>query len=263
MVLDHVAQRAGVVVVGGATADAEVLCDGDLDVVDRGAVPQRLEDPVREAEHEQVLHRLLAEVVVDAEHLSLVERRRDAGVQLARGREIVPEGLLDQQPGRRVCPAAEADLRELRRDLGEVRRRDREVEEPLRRAAVVAVARVEPVGEVAVEPLAAERAGHDADARLERLPQRRVELVAGVALDRLACAGAEGGVVVPPARDAEDAEALRQPPVGEQVVDGRQQLARGEVAGRAEQHQRRGRRQPLLDVLGERVLGDERRLDRH
>jgi hypothetical protein len=42
-------------------------------VVDELAVPDRLEDPVREAERKHVLDRLLAEVVVDPEDLVLDE----------------------------------------------------------------------------------------------------------------------------------------------------------------------------------------------
>ena len=43
------------------------LGHGDLHVVDRQVVPERLEQGVGEAQRDQVLHRLLAEVVVDAE----------------------------------------------------------------------------------------------------------------------------------------------------------------------------------------------------
>ena len=66
----------GAVVVAGARADAEVLGRGDLDVVDVVAVPHRLEHAVGEPERQQVLDRLLAQVVVDAEDLALVEDRR-------------------------------------------------------------------------------------------------------------------------------------------------------------------------------------------
>ncbi len=55
---------------------ALLLGHGDLHVVDVLRVPQRLEDAVGEAQHQQVLHRLLAEVVVDAVGLALGERRR-------------------------------------------------------------------------------------------------------------------------------------------------------------------------------------------
>ena len=67
VVLDHVAGGADAVVVAGAAADADVLGHRDLHVVDVVGVPDRLEQVVREAHREDVLHRLLAEVVVDPE----------------------------------------------------------------------------------------------------------------------------------------------------------------------------------------------------
>ena len=79
VVLDQVAQRAGLVVVAGAGADADVLGGGDLHVVDVVAVPQRLEHAVGEAERHHVLHRLLAQVVVDAEDLGLLEHAAPGG----------------------------------------------------------------------------------------------------------------------------------------------------------------------------------------
>ena len=74
VVLHDVAQRAGLLVVRTATLDADLLGHGDLHMVDVLAVPQRLEDPVGEPEHEQVLNGLLAEVVVDAIDLLFDER---------------------------------------------------------------------------------------------------------------------------------------------------------------------------------------------
>ena len=78
VVLHHVAQRAGLLVVAGARADALLLGHGDLHVIDVLLVEQRLEDAVGEAQHQDVLDRLLAEVVIDAEDLPLVEDRGDA-----------------------------------------------------------------------------------------------------------------------------------------------------------------------------------------
>ena len=85
MVLEHVADDAGRVVVAGAAADVDFLGHGDLHVVDVVAVPDRLEDRVGEPQHEQVLHRFLAEVVIDAVHLPLAEHGVDGLVEL-RGR---------------------------------------------------------------------------------------------------------------------------------------------------------------------------------
>ena len=73
MVLEDVADRARPLVEAGAALDPHRLGDGDLDVVDELAVPDGLEDPVREPQREHVLHRLLAEVVVDPEDLVLAE----------------------------------------------------------------------------------------------------------------------------------------------------------------------------------------------
>ena len=76
MALDHVAQRAGLLVVGRAVLDAERLGHGDLDVIDIMPVPDRLEEDVGEAEGEDVLDRLFAEVVIDPVDLPLGEDRR-------------------------------------------------------------------------------------------------------------------------------------------------------------------------------------------
>ena len=72
-------------------------------MVDHLAVPDRLEDPVGEAQDEHVLDRLLAEVVVDPVDLALVEVRAQERVQLPRARRVVAERLLDDQarPARR------------------------------------------------------------------------------------------------------------------------------------------------------------------
>ena len=73
MVLEDVADRAGLLVEAGAPLDPDRLRHGDLDVVDELTVPDRLEDAVGEAESGDVLHGLLAEVVVDPEDLLLLE----------------------------------------------------------------------------------------------------------------------------------------------------------------------------------------------
>ena len=107
VVLDQVAQRARGVVVGGAATDADVLGGRDLDAVDVVAVPQRLEHPVGETERHHVLHGLLAEVVVDAEDLRLVEDRQHAPVQLLRLRKRASERLLDDDAHVGILQVAE------------------------------------------------------------------------------------------------------------------------------------------------------------
>ncbi len=95
VVLHHIAQRAGLLVKRSAAFDAQRFRRGDLHVVDVVAIPDRLEDAVGEAEDQDVLHRLFAQVVIDAEDLVLVEDGVDLVIQFARRIEIVAEGLLD------------------------------------------------------------------------------------------------------------------------------------------------------------------------
>ena len=70
---DHVAVGAGRLVERRPLLEAERLGHVDLDVVDVVAVPDRLEEPVGEAEGQDVLRRLLAQEVVDPEDLLLLE----------------------------------------------------------------------------------------------------------------------------------------------------------------------------------------------
>ena len=94
------------------------------------AVPDRLEESVREAQVHDVLHRLLAQEVVDPEEALLGEDRGQPLVQLTRRGEVGPERLLDDEPAR---VPDEARRRELLGDLVEHRRRRREVEDGKRR----------------------------------------------------------------------------------------------------------------------------------
>jgi hypothetical protein len=103
VVLQHVAHGTGPVVIIGAAADAHLLGHGDLHVVDEVAVPQVLDEGVGEAEHQQVLHRLLAHVVVDAEDLLLLEVAVQELVQHPGRLDVGAEGLFHhdavQTPG--------------------------------------------------------------------------------------------------------------------------------------------------------------------
>ena len=103
MVLNHVAQRAGAVVVHRARAHAFLLRDGYLHVIDAAVVPEVLEDAVGEPQHHQVLHRLFAEVMVDAEDLALVQMLAHLADDVQRAVQVVADRLLDHDPGEMRC----------------------------------------------------------------------------------------------------------------------------------------------------------------
>ena len=104
VVLHHVAQRAGLLVKRPAAFHAQRLRRRNLHVIDVVPIPDRLEDSVGEPEHQNVLHRLLAQIVVDAEDLVLVEDRVHLVIQLARRIQIVAERLLNHH--RHACPCS-------------------------------------------------------------------------------------------------------------------------------------------------------------
>jgi hypothetical protein len=95
VVHDHVADRADRVVEVAAVLDPEVLRHRDLDGGDVVAVPDRLEHGVREPQVQRLDQSHLSQEVVDAVELRLVDVLVDLVIQLARGGQVVAEGLLD------------------------------------------------------------------------------------------------------------------------------------------------------------------------
>ena len=100
---------------------ATVICTWSI----TSAIPQPLEDRVGEAQRQQVLHRLLAEVVVDAEDLRLAEHRADLVVDLARRGEVVADRLFQHDARLLGDQAVRADVAADRADRDRATWRDR------------------------------------------------------------------------------------------------------------------------------------------
>ena len=79
--LNHVAESARRFIKTAAALDTERFRRGDLHVIDIIAVPERLENPVAEAQNEKVLHGVLTKVMVDAVDLLFVENIEDNLIQ--------------------------------------------------------------------------------------------------------------------------------------------------------------------------------------
>ena len=65
VVLEHIPECPDRVVEGSPSLDAERLGQGDLDIVDVVPIPNRLEQGVGKAKHQEVENRFLAEIVID------------------------------------------------------------------------------------------------------------------------------------------------------------------------------------------------------
>jgi hypothetical protein len=232
VVLHHVPQGAGPFVVARAPLDADGLGRGDLHVIDVAAVPHRLEHPVGEPEDEEVLHGLLAQVMIDAEDLRLVQVRVHQLVQGARAGEIGAERLLDDDapPGVRCLGPRQSGGAEVLHDRPVHRRRNREVEERAEPAAAL----LETGSDPSVQP------------RIVHLPlkvrhvsrERRRHVVGrgetGELREALVQFLLERLVGHRRSRDADHHEARRQPLAEREAIERRQQLAPRQIAGSAE-----------------------------
>ncbi len=229
MVLHHVAQRAGLVVELATHLHAQRFGHRDLYVADAAASPQRFEQCIAEAQRQQVLHRFLAEIVVDAEDLRLAEDRVHVLVDLRSRGEILSQRLFQHHAR---AGSREPEAADLIADAGEQRRRGGEKEDALDGVTPFQdlLQGTEAVG------LGAIRA-HVVQLLRERRPLRGFEFSAGMVtatrLDQREVSLARQRT----ARDADhariDGELFRD----EASVQGRQQLAHGEIASATEQDQ--------------------------
>ena len=218
----HVAIGAGLLIERGAPAKPERLGHVDLHVVDEVAVPDRLEQPVGEAEGQNVLRRLLAEEVVDAKDLVLGEHLVQPGIQQHRAGQVGAERLLHDDPG--ACDEIGFGQQAHRGQGG--RGRHAEVVDPL---AVAAQTLLGPFH----RRLEYGRTGgqrHVIQGFREGRPVGIVHLAGEELVDCAACDRAEALDVDIVQRHADD-PAAGDEPRARQVKQARKQLAAGKVAG--------------------------------
>src|SRR5271157_562433 len=95
MILDHVADGAGLVIEGAPALDSEILCHRDLHALDMLAIPERIQERIREAKEHYIVDRPLPEIVVDAEDRRLVEGSQKDSIEPPRRGQVRSEGLFD------------------------------------------------------------------------------------------------------------------------------------------------------------------------
>ena len=186
------------------------------------AVPDGLEEAVREAEVEKILYRLLAEVMIDTKNGFLGEDVQEGGVERLRGRQVAAEGLLDDDA--RILGAARVG--EPLDDAAEHARRDREVVDG-------ALGEPELLAQLAISLRVGVVAIDEAQLRLELRECSRIEL-AGVLEARL---GARLKLLESEARATHADDGNLQPIAIHEGVERRKHLFKGEIAGRTEEHE--------------------------
>ena len=224
VVLQHVADRADLLVEAPPASHPEVLGHRQMHRRDVLAVPDRLKERVSEPEVGDVLDRLLAQIVIDPVHLLLGEHRVQHAAQLARGCQIASERLLDHDPRPPRAPARVEALRDrleqARGDREIVQRPPRAIEltrdRVKRRAVAVVTVDVMQQREQPLERVLSDRIGVLAHARA-RVLAKALQIPAG-------------------ARDTEHRH--RQSAVADHRIQRGEDLLIGQIAARAEEHQR-------------------------
>ena len=228
VVLHHVAQRAGGLVERTAALHAELFSDGDLDVGNMLAPPQRLKQRIAKAQRKQVLYRWLAQVMVYAKDLFFFKELAYRAVDLAVGGKFVSQWFFQHharfggvQPGR--C--------ELFTHGGEQRGGGGNVHHH-----GVGIARLQGGRQLRIVVGLGEVHPHELDQRgkLRKLlgagPLGQVDVVKPCLHARAILLAAE---IIPPYAD--DATAFGQRAMAKRLKQRRHELAPGEVAGSTKQ----------------------------
>src|SRR5580698_9775124 len=123
MILDDVADRAGLIVEAAAALNTKIFGHGDLHAFNIAPVPERFHERVCETEDEHVLHGPLSQVMVDPENCRFIEMPKKDLIEMSRRLQVVTEGLLDDDPTFSSAAAAGQMLH----DGFEHSRRDRQI----------------------------------------------------------------------------------------------------------------------------------------
>ena len=82
MVLHHIAQCANFLIKTSASLHTKILRHGDLHALDIVAIPDRFQKRIGKAEVQQILYRLLAQVVINAKYIGFIKRLGQHGIEL-------------------------------------------------------------------------------------------------------------------------------------------------------------------------------------
>ena len=248
MVRYHVAERSGAIVEFTAAFDRDRLGHRDLHVIDMVAVPQRLEQPVGEPQHHDVLDRLLPEIMVDAIDLVFRKDRQQLCIERARRIEIGSERLFDDEPAPGVLLAGQARLAELLGSGREYVRRCRQVEQAIAADREPAFHFGQPIADPAVGLPIVEIAAHVKEAFEQTTGDVRDDLAGSELTQGRAHRFAKLLVRHLCASDPDHGKAFGQQAFGREIVKRGDEQPFGEVPRRPENDEgaRIGRMRPVL-----------------
>lgn len=227
MVLQHVADCPGAVVVGAAVLYTQRLANTDLYVVDLIVAPHRLQQGIGEAQGHQVLHGFLAQVVVDAEYLVFLQHCANRFVDGGSRFQRMADRLFQHDARFGV---GQAGVMQVLGNRYEQVGGGGQVEDTRQAARFAQVAR-----QAAEVGALRSIHGEIVDPRGKPLPDLFFEVVAGDLCPAMAFGELE--IIVAwqvAARQRDDPYGRVKTGLAKQVVERRKQLVQGQIAGAAE-----------------------------
>lgn len=206
MVLNHVSEGTGGVVIRASFFHAHWFARGDLDVIDESMIPEWLKNGIGEPQHHDVLGGFFAEVVIDAVDGVFVENVAHCLIECVGRCLVLPERFLDDDARPAAfCGTVESVFFQKRKNAGKLAGCDAQVEKPVSCGAEVAVKLSEAFGEAGVGFLVSELALVIMKAACKIGPYGRVGSLTGKLLCSFEEFGAETFVGFFAASEADDA----------------------------------------------------------
>src|SRR5579885_1870232 len=143
MVLHHIADRSRLLIISAAALNTDIFCHRDLHMIDITPVPDRLKDAVSQAEDQDILHRLFAEIVVDAVDLFLAKDLAHLAIELFGRGEIVSKGFFDDDARPALAVSIQPRRSEILNDFGVLAGWSREVENTIAAGAALQIDSIE------------------------------------------------------------------------------------------------------------------------
>src|SRR5437867_12863729 len=242
---DHVPQRSILLVVAAPSLHPYRLRQGDLYVVDVAPVPDGLEDPVAEAKNQNILDRLLSQIVIDPVDLLLIQAVPQLGVEALRRLQVAAKRFFHDHPApAAMLLARQSDGVELADNLSEKLRGRGQVIKEIPLGAMLPVQLRQPVRQLLVDRGVFEVSAVVVDPLQKPFPELGVHGCSGVRLDVLRELAAKFVVGPGPAGEADDGELFRQKTRPGQVAQRGEKLALGQIAAGAADHHHAGIRRP-------------------
>jgi len=99
MVLKHIPKHTCLFIINRSVFNPQGFSCCDLHVIDISTIPYGLKDRVGKPKHQQVLHGLLGQVMIDAIDLVLSEVLTDVSVKFQSALQVPPERFFDDYTG--------------------------------------------------------------------------------------------------------------------------------------------------------------------